>query len=213
MYIFEKCVFEWGVFIPHFGMNNNLLTPFYKPPLPKSQSTTVCQSDIKSNNLPLDKINSSIIKDSDSTLFPLSCGPQRVTTSSHSIQLPSKVRNKIPQIGYSLMDWNKLTLSLYPQKILLRYTPYRLGKHNKVSDCLMALHGRVYDVSLYMKYHPGGHLQVMRGAGKDATALFSKVHPWVNLDKMLEKFFVGYLIPPDPDEVEADESDESDVNE
>lgn len=34
----------------------------------------------------------------------------------------------------------------------------------------------------------------MRGAGKDATELFMKIHPWVNVDMLLDKCFVGYLI-------------------
>jgi cytochrome-b5 reductase len=35
----------------------------------------------------------------------------------------------------------------------------------------------------------------MRGAGTDGTALFDQYHRWVNLESMLEKCFVGYLVP------------------
>lgn len=41
----------------------------------------------------------------------------------------------------------------------------------------------------------GGVGQLMRGAGKDGTQLFMKVHPWVNVDRILDKCHVGYLIP------------------
>ncbi|KAJ3057199.1 NADPH-cytochrome P450 reductase, partial [Rhizoclosmatium hyalinum] len=37
---------------------------------------------------------------------------------------------------------------------------------------------------------------LMRGAGIDATELFMKVHPWVNMDYIMgDKCLVGYLIP------------------
>ena len=58
------------------------------------------------------------------------------------------------------------------------------------SDVWMAVRGKVYNVSPYMKYHPGGVDQLMRGAGMDATKLFEKYHRWVNIDFMLEKCLV-----------------------
>lgn len=39
----------------------------------------------------------------------------------------------------------------------------------------MALGGKVYDITRYMMYHPGGRDELMRGAGMDATFLFMKV--------------------------------------
>lgn len=36
--------------------------------------------------------------------------------------------------------------------------------------------GRVYNVTPFLKYHPGGKAQLMKGAGIDCTALFDKVH-------------------------------------
>ena len=35
--------------------------------------------------------------------------------------------------------------------------------------------GKVYNVTRFLKYHPGGKKQVMRGAGLECTALFEKV--------------------------------------
>ena len=34
--------------------------------------------------------------------------------------------------------------------------------------------GKVYNVSQYLAYHPGGEARLMEGAGKDCTELFNK---------------------------------------
>ena len=41
---------------------------------------------------------------------------------------------------------------------------------------ISAFTGRVYNVTPFLKYHPGGKAQLMKGAGIDCTALFDKVH-------------------------------------
>jgi cytochrome-b5 reductase len=53
--------------------------------------------------------------------------------------------------------------------------------------------GKVYNVTRYLDFHPGGREQLLRGAGKDATALFDEYHAWVNIDQLLAKCFVGPL--------------------
>jgi cytochrome-b5 reductase len=39
------------------------------------------------------------------------------------------------------------------------------------------LAGKVYNMTPYMKFHPGGVDELMRGAGKDCTILFNEVRP------------------------------------
>ena len=65
----------------------------------------------------------------------------------------------------------------------------------QADDCWMAIAGRVYNVTDYMHFHPGGVPEVLRGAGMDATALFCEVHAWVNFESMLEQCLVGFLAP------------------
>lgn len=73
----------------------------------------------------------------------------------------------------------------------------------------MVLKGKIYDVTRYMDYHPGGRKKLMEAAGADGTTLFSKekkpilnpenfkflvsYHPWVNLSFILEKYYIGDL--------------------
>lgn len=57
----------------------------------------------------------------------------------------------------------------------------------------MAIRGKVYNVTRYLDYHPGGATELMRGAGKDATSLFDEAHAYVNIEQLLAKCFVGPL--------------------
>ncbi len=110
-------------------------------------------------------------------------------------------RNKVALAkGFSLMDWIRFTKNAHdlgcnggtPRKVSLE----ELAKHSKEDDCWMAIQNKVYNVTQYMKYHPGGVDELMKGAGVNATKMFNDVHPWVNYQSMLEKCFVGPLVGP-----------------
>ncbi|XP_064213305.1 cytochrome b5 reductase 4 isoform X2 [Tribolium castaneum] len=101
--------------------------------------------------------------------------------------------------GHSLMDWIRLGSSgkdltgVGSQAGNLSVTPSELALHNKETDAWLCIRGRVYNVTAYLPFHPGGPEQLMKGAGKDATRLFEEVHPWVNFDQILTKCYVGKL--------------------
>ncbi|KAK8778069.1 hypothetical protein V5799_020590 [Amblyomma americanum] len=109
--------------------------------------------------------------------------------------------------GRSLMDWIRLThanpnLSGVNGRFL-EVTYEELLKHNKKDDAWICLKGRVYNVTPYMEYHPGGVDELLRGVGKDATDLFNQtcimrrgVHKWVNFESMLEKCLIGKIVGP-----------------
>ena len=46
-----------------------------------------------------------------------------------------------------------------------------MAKHATASDCWTIFQGKVYDVTLYMDFHAGGKKELLRGAGKDMTAM------------------------------------------
>ena len=58
----------------------------------------------------------------------------------------------------------------------------------------MALDGKVYNITAYIPFHPGGEKELLRGAGKDGTKLFGATHPWVNVEGMLGECLVGILV-------------------
>jgi hypothetical protein len=75
-------------------------------------------------------------------------------------------------------DWMRLLRARGAQPVPRRITSAELAKHCTRGDAWMAINGRVFDVTEYMEFHPGGVPELLRGAGKDATALFNSIHAW-----------------------------------
>ena len=59
---------------------------------------------------------------------------------------------------------------------LLRIPPSVLKMHNKKEDAWTAINGKVYNITPYLPYHPGGEKELMRVAGRDGTKLFCEIH-------------------------------------
>lgn len=47
-----------------------------------------------------------------------------------------------------------------------------LSEHHTVESAWLSLNGIVYDVTVYLHYHPGGAI-ILKGCGKECSALFS----------------------------------------
>ncbi len=75
-----------------------------------------------------------------------------------------------------------------PPSLLKQYT----GRKGK--DAWTVLGGKVYNITPYAPYHPGGEPELMKAAGRDGTKLFGEVHPWVNWEGMLEPCLVGIAV-------------------
>jgi len=89
--------------------------------------------------------------------------------------------------GFGLHDWALLTkqakdLAQRKGAPLRQISPMELKEHSDVHDGWCALKGKVYNVSPYLPYHPGGEAIMHKALGRDATALFEKYHRWVNID-------------------------------
>jgi len=139
-----------------------------------------------------------------------SSGSLSVPSTPNTLALPTsttkrpKVSRKVQLApGHGALDWANLKNSgkdLRGVDTLMRIPPSVLKQHNKRDDIWMALYGKVYNVTAYMPYHPGGEKELMRVAGRDGTKLFAATHGWVNAEFMLDNCMVGFLVPePDPD--------------
>lgn len=88
-----------------------------------------------------------------------------------------------------------------------------MAQHNTKFDCWTALNGKVYNITQYIDYHPGGVPKLMLAAGKDCTTLFNKYHAWVNYESMLSKCQVGVLSEGSDVIQEEDEEEDDDAQE
>lgn len=105
----------------------------------------------------------------------------------------TKGRNKVfTGTGYSGFDWGNLPIE--PPQSLRRISTEELALHSTEDDVWLAVQGRVYNVTQYVAFHPGGKYQIMRGRGKDATELFMKAHPWINPESLLKRVWLGFLV-------------------
>lgn len=52
------------------------------------------------------------------------------------------------------------------------FTREEVARHNRIDDCWLIAHGRVYDVTQFVHRHPAGWKAIMRHAGSDSTVDF-----------------------------------------
>ncbi|KAK2623853.1 hypothetical protein QTJ16_007034 [Diplocarpon rosae] len=134
---------------------------------------------------------------------PSSLSSSLVPPPSHTA-IPTKPRKKVLLTpGHSPLDWARLASSptanlrgLPPNAPYLRVPPSLLKQYSgrKGKDSWTVLGGKVYNMTPYLPYHPGGEPELMKAAGRDGTKLFGEVHPWVNWEGMLESCLVGIAV-------------------
>lgn len=64
------------------------------------------------------------------------------------------------------------------------------ASHNSRNDCWVVVHGRAYDVTSYLKAHPGGESIILEYAGKDATRVFDCAMHSPSALKIMENYMV-----------------------
>uniref|UniRef100_A0A915Q2J9 Cytochrome-b5 reductase n=1 Tax=Setaria digitata TaxID=48799 RepID=A0A915Q2J9_9BILA len=91
-------------------------------------------------------------------------------------------RSKIVLLqGRSLMDWIRLAASKRNMVRIKKDVDHvELSKHSSVDDCWILLNDKVYNVTEYLSFHPGGIEQLMRAAGTDGTNLFNESRISIN---------------------------------
>jgi cytochrome b involved in lipid metabolism len=137
--------------------------------------------------------------------FPASQYPSFRSTSSLSLPTSTpqlRSRKVLLTPGHSPLDWANLTrthLNLAgtdPSGKLLLVTPLMLKSNNgrKGKPMWSSFRGKVYNLTPYVPFHPGGEGEIRRAAGKDGERLFNEVHGWVNWDNMLGACVVGIMV-------------------
>lgn len=73
-----------------------------------------------------------------------------------------------------IINQNKDPLNVAAKGGLRPITMEEVELHNSKGSLWSVLNGKVYDLTMYLDYHPGGEKKLMMGAGTDMTFLFSK---------------------------------------
>jgi len=118
-------------------------------------------------------------------------------------QQQQRNNNVIIKKGFGLHDWMILLRSAkdIAQRGIGRplrndLTISEVRTHNKSHDAWIILSNRVYNITPYLPYHPGG-MDIMKGVlGKDATVLFHRYHTWINIDNLIGPLLLGSLMVP-----------------
>ncbi|KAK3702928.1 hypothetical protein LTR37_014777 [Vermiconidia calcicola] len=129
------------------------------------------------------------------------------------VATPNKRNKVLLSPGHSPMDWAALTRSnsatLSGVSTFQRVTPSKLKSMTgrKGKPAWSSWQGKVYNITPYLDFHPGGRDELMKGAGRDGTNLFMEAHPWVNWENMLGACLVGVLVPEDYGSSELEDMD------
>ena len=195
-----------------------LSTDMGPPPRPHPTTTTMNGSALR----PPPSAASSLRVPPQKALSNTSMQPRASSTLlGAAIQKNSKRVRLSP--GHSPLDWAALTSSSSsapsistrlrgkdaPAATLTKISAAQLKAQNgrKGRDAWTSYAGKVYNLSAYLDFHPGGVGEMMKGAGRESDGLFMEVHPWVNWDSMLGECLLGVLVRDGEVENRLDEMD------
>ncbi|URE32721.1 Cytochrome b5-like Heme/Steroid binding domain [Musa troglodytarum] len=157
------------------GTENNLVSD------DKSQGTAGLkgQSDVSTSNISSELVPTNVDDSKKKTQKPDGEADDLAQKQKVKVKKPV-VRTKVPfEKGYSQMDWLKLTRT-HPDLAGLKGQSNRrlismdeIKQHKTGGSIWTVLKGHVYNISPYMKFHPGGEDMLMKAAGRDSTSLFS----------------------------------------
>ena len=111
------------------------------------------------------------------------------------------MRKKVPcKSHFELMKFlkeNPDPLGVQASGGLKEYTVEEVAKHNALPSIWSIYKGDVYDITMYLDYHPGGVDVLKPCFGKDMTELFNKYHSYIRIDGFIGKFKIGYIKKPE----------------
>ncbi|KAF5022844.1 hypothetical protein F66182_5077, partial [Fusarium sp. NRRL 66182] len=68
-----------------------------------------------------------------------------------------------------------------------------LRRHNTATDCWIAVHSKVWDITHFINEHPGGPAVLLNLAGSDATELYNDVHAPDIIEELPSDKLMGLL--------------------
>jgi cytochrome b involved in lipid metabolism len=77
---------------------------------------------------------------------------------------------------------------------LKQYTLKEVATHCHINSCWMVIMDKVYDLTDFNEFHPGGFEIMLEYAGADATNAFNEKPHTIEAVVMLEKYLIGELV-------------------
>lgn len=78
---------------------------------------------------------------------------------------------------------------------LPQYTLQEVSEHRSGDDCWVVIYDRVYDITKFLDFHPGGSDLLLEYAGYDATLAFRGTGHSTAALRMLKEYEIGELVP------------------
>jgi|TARA_B110000858_G_C17711665_1_gene430901 cytochrome b involved in lipid metabolism len=72
------------------------------------------------------------------------------------------------------------------------YTIEEVKRHNIIKDAWLIYNNNVYDITDYIKLHPGS-MSIKKGIGKDATKIINKIGHSKRAIEIMSKYKIGIL--------------------
>ncbi|KAH6658749.1 FMN-dependent dehydrogenase-domain-containing protein [Truncatella angustata] len=79
---------------------------------------------------------------------------------------------------------------------------HEVQRHKSSDDCWIIIKGHVYDITNFIRSHPGGEHAILEQAGQDVTGKFAMLHPPNALESLPSEMLLG---PVDPTTLPAPE--------
>ena len=80
----------------------------------------------------------------------------------------------------------------------MRVTPSELREHRTREDAWSVFSGKVYNITPFLPFHPGGEKELMRVAGRDGTKLFGAYNHLCRFVSLMTGFFAITSRQPSP---------------
>ncbi|XP_053675479.1 uncharacterized protein LOC128725739 [Anopheles nili] len=81
----------------------------------------------------------------------------------------------------------------HPPRLRKQITLDEVAYHDSYDDCWIVLYDRVYDITNFLKLHPGGHDVLVENGGRDATIAFLNAGHSSMALKSLKLYEIGEL--------------------